>query len=111
MNRLGVLILVLMIAGPAFATDKPKGSASVRTNGSLRIDPSAEEPPAPVPKPAEGANPLANLGSLAPSPDDFKGLRSVALIGLISLAPAALLMFTSFVRINNVLIFLRQALG
>ncbi len=51
------------------------------------------------------------LNALTPSSDDLKGLRSVALIGLVSLAPAALLMFTSFVRINIVLILLRQALG
>ena len=51
-------------------------------------------------------------GPLAPfKPNDLKSLKSVALIGLVSLAPAALLMFTSFVRINIVLILLRQALG
>jgi flagellar biosynthesis protein FliP len=38
-------------------------------------------------------------------------LQTVALFGLISLAPVALLMVTAFVRINIVLILLRQALG
>ena len=38
-------------------------------------------------------------------------MQTVALFGLISLAPIALLMVTAFVRINIVLILLRQALG
>jgi flagellar biosynthetic protein FliP len=38
-------------------------------------------------------------------------MLNVVLFGLISLAPVALLMMTSFVRINIVLILLRQALG
>ena len=38
-------------------------------------------------------------------------LQTVALFGLISLAPVALLMVTAFVRINIVLTLLRQALG
>ena len=46
-----------------------------------------------------------------PTIEDLKPLKSVALIGLVSLAPAVVLMFTSFVRINIVLILLRQALG
>src|SRR5262249_55423508 len=37
--------------------------------------------------------------------------KTVALFALISLAPAAVLMVTSFVRINIVLTLLRQALG
>ena len=48
---------------------------------------------------------------LPPDGDDLKALKSVALIGLFSLAPAVVLMFTSFVRINIVLLLLRQALG
>ncbi|MHC5544279.1 flagellar type III secretion system pore protein FliP, partial [Singulisphaera rosea] len=38
-------------------------------------------------------------------------LKTVALFSLVSLAPAALLMVTAFVRINIVLLLLRQALG
>ena len=38
-------------------------------------------------------------------------MQNVALFGLISLAPIGLLMVTAFVRINIVLILLRQALG
>lgn len=43
--------------------------------------------------------------------DAMKTVQTVALFGLISLAPMALLMVTAFVRINIVLILLRQALG
>lgn len=41
----------------------------------------------------------------------MKTVQTVALFGLISLAPMGLLMVTAFVRINIVLILLRQALG
>ena len=43
--------------------------------------------------------------------DTFRTVQTVALFGLISLAPIALLMVTAFVRINIVLMLLRQALG
>jgi len=45
------------------------------------------------------------------SSDTMRTLQNVALFGLISLAPMGLLMVTAFVRINVVLILLRQALG
>ena len=62
--------------------------------------------PSPVPVAAKPA-----AAPWLPTPDDFRSLKGVALIGLISVAPAAVLMFTSFVRINIVLLLLRQALG
>ncbi len=40
-----------------------------------------------------------------------RSLKTVGLFALVSLAPAALLMLTAFVRINIVLVLLRQALG
>lgn len=43
--------------------------------------------------------------------DAMKTVQTVALFGLVSLAPMGLLMVTAFVRINIVLILLRQALG
>jgi flagellar biosynthetic protein FliP len=45
------------------------------------------------------------------APQVIKSVQTVALFGLISLAPAAVLMLTAFVRINVVLVLLRQALG
>jgi flagellar biosynthetic protein FliP len=44
-------------------------------------------------------------------PDVVKSAQTVILFGLLSLAPAALLMVTAFVRINIVLVLLRQAMG
>lgn len=108
-------LLALVFALPASGSptpDQPKGAtpASVRANGKAGLDPAAEEPSATASKPTDpAAKPLAV--PLEIKPKDFEGLKSVALIGLASMAPAALLMFTSFVRINIVLILLRQALG
>jgi flagellar biosynthetic protein FliP len=45
------------------------------------------------------------------SKETMRTLQNFALFGLISLAPMGLLMVTAFVRINVVLILLRQALG
>jgi flagellar biosynthetic protein FliP len=115
MNRLTLAFVVCLgltcLAGPSFA-DKPRTPATPQPNAPLRIEPAADEPLATETKAAVAVKPAGvDLGGLAPSTDDFKSLRSVLLIGLVSLAPAALLMFTSFVRINIVLILLGQALG
>jgi flagellar biosynthetic protein FliP len=56
----------------------------------------------------EGSSPAPWLGRRE---DTFRTVQTVALFGLISLAPIALLMVTAFVRINIVLMLLRQALG
>jgi flagellar biosynthesis protein FliP len=67
-----------------------------------------------------GINQAAELETAAAGPlrmpaldraDAMKTVQTVALFGLISLAPMGLLMVTAFVRINIVLILLRQALG
>ena len=52
----------------------------------------------------------ANATLIEPA-DAMRTVQSVALFGLVSLAPVALLMITPFVRINIVLVLLRQALG
>ncbi len=49
--------------------------------------------------------------SLPNGPDVWKSVQTVGLFALVSLAPAAVLMLTSFVRIQIVLVLLRQALG
>jgi flagellar biosynthesis protein FliP len=109
---------VLLLALPAFGSSPPdqprsSNSATVLPNGKAGLDPVSEEPPAPASKPSDSENPPVKplAASFEIKPKDFEGLKSVALIGLASMAPAALLMFTSFVRINIVLILLRQALG
>ena len=87
--------------------EQKAGSAQIRPNGSIQIDPVLEAAPTSDPKP----NPKPPMFPIKLEKRDFESLKSVALIGLVSLAPSALLMFTSFVRINIVLILLRQALG
>ena len=79
----------------------------------MEINPAPEQAPAPETNLSGPAPTLAKppMFPFTLSKKDFEPLKSVALIGLVSLAPAALLMFTSFVRINIVLILLRQALG
>jgi flagellar biosynthetic protein FliP len=106
-RRVALLILTLGITAPALgAPDGPRPVASPGTvKPNARLEATIDEP-----APDARAPSTAGLPWL-PTPDDFKGLRSVALIGLVSLAPAALLMFTSFLRINIVLLLLRQALG
>ena len=87
---------------PPLPTNSPRRVASVPAESpSHRI--TLEEGPKPPPGPKPGG--------FLPTIEDLKPLKSVALIGLVSLAPAVVLMFTSFVRINIVLILLRQALG
>jgi flagellar biosynthesis protein FliP len=54
---------------------------------------------------ATGSGPALDTG------DAMRTVQSVVLFGLVSLAPVALLMITPFVRINIVLVLLRQALG
>ena len=101
------LCLVLGAAdGPAVKPSAPR----VQPNAPVRV---ASVPTSIVVVPATtpSSPPTTAPSSLLPSVDDFKALKNFALIGLISLAPAAVLMFTSFVRINIVLILLRQALG
>lgn len=114
MTRLALAIL-LLAALPALGSpppERPKAEGQVRPNASLRVNATADEPaPPPETKPIPTTPAKPGTFPWSPTADDFKGLKSVALIGLISLAPAALLMFTSFVRINIVLTLLRQALG
>ena len=87
---------------PPLPANPPRQVASIPPeSASNRITLDAEPQATISPKP----------GGFLPTIEDLKPLKSVALIGLVSLAPSVILMFTSFVRINIVLILLRQALG
>ncbi len=73
--------------------------------GSVSIQPN---------RPSEPEGPASKgwgLPAMPRSEDAIRTVQNVALFGLISLAPIAILMVTAFVRINIVLILLRQALG
>jgi flagellar biosynthesis protein FliP len=76
-------------------------ATDTRSSGAASIQPNR-------PTALEGSSPTSLLGRRE---DTFRTMQNVALFGLITLAPIALLMVTAFVRINIVLLLLRQALG
>lgn len=55
--------------------------------------------------------PVSGLPNSLATSDTWKTVQNFGLIAIVSLAPAAVLMMTSFVRIQIVLVLLRQALG
>jgi flagellar biosynthetic protein FliP len=93
------------------AESKARSSSAARDDragntGDARGDDAAVQPNRPAG--LEASSPLHLLGRRE---DTIRNVQTVALFGLISLAPIALLMVTAFVRINIVLMLLRQALG
>jgi len=109
-------VLVFPSAG-AGADEPPPQGTSATTSAK------AGDGHAPPPNPNRGSETIrinrpADLDARAALPvpplnhgDAVRTVETVALFGLISLAPIGLLMVTAFVRINIVLILLRQALG
>lgn len=124
--------LTLLAGAPAPAAEgRARRDAAVRRadvglNRALPAE--AEKAPAPTAAPAAG-NPRPTPPRPHPQPPPrpqtrpvpaalavdaqqvTRSVSTVALFGLVSLAPAAVLMLTAFVRINIVLVLLRQALG
>jgi flagellar biosynthesis protein FliP len=86
----------------------PSGSPGPRFGFGAEFDPGTFRinPPVIEEQPSTGKKPQV----LDPR-DVTRTAQTVALFGLISLAPVAVLMVTAFVRINIVLVLLRQALG
>jgi len=81
------------------------------TSTSVSTSPATTTTPPPTPS---GAAPTASpAGEILAPPDRAQLLAAVRMLGLtlVYFLPAAVLMFTSFVRINIVLVLLRQALG
>lgn len=134
-------LVVLLGAGPPAARQKPDPQAlrtDFRINRPLppvEAEKSQRKADAPAggehPRPAPAAvRPKTGAGAVEPGSGQKKAeippvpealalepqqvmrsLSTVALFALVSLAPAAVLMLTAFVRINIVLVLLRQALG
>ena len=100
-----VVLLLATLAAPVFAAD-----AAANVPAELAVTPIA-----PVPAPAErsaSAPPVeAGLGQLFKALSPGTVLPSAVLVGVMSLAPALLLMTTCFVRMSVVLSLLRQGLG
>jgi flagellar biosynthesis protein FliP len=112
--------MLVAVATEARALDAPSqrstSSHSATQNGDQRetTAPRATDADASIHRDGSGdraASPLLELSPSLDRPQLLRTLQTVGLFGLISLAPVALLMVTGFVRINVVLILLRQALG
>ena len=93
--RAGAFALLFLTSLAAVSAQTAPGPAPRRPDPVSRIN-----------KPAEVHDPPA----LSPA-DAVRSVQTVVLFGAASLLPVALLMITPFVRINIVLILLRQALG
>lgn len=104
--------LAMIAAGKQTSVPKAKKAESViRVNGPLaEVEGSSET--AKTKAADDTATPSKAVDPLIPEPGQvIKSLQTVGLLAIVSLAPAAVLMVTAFVRINIVLLLLRQALG
>lgn len=112
---------VVTFVPPAFAAQVPRAAHDAATDERQDQEASVlqavvrQDNPAPE-LPADPKSPPPKSATSFPIPpvdhrDAARTLQTVALFGLISLAPVAVLMVTAFVRINIVLLLLRQALG
>ncbi|WZO99205.1 flagellar type III secretion system pore protein FliP [Isosphaeraceae bacterium EP7] len=96
---------------PQSVKAKPVVTVPPAVTGVSSVQP-AISPADPSIQQAQAPAASASTGSPAMQPTDwFKNLQGVPLFAAVSLAPAAVLMVTAFVRINIVLVLLRQALG
>ncbi|WP_337173110.1 flagellar type III secretion system pore protein FliP [Paludisphaera sp.] len=91
--------LLLLLAGPASAQTAPAPEAR------------RPEPVSRINRPAEVHEPPPRAQPPPIAADAARSVQTVVMFGAASLLPVALLMITPFVRINIVLILLRQALG
>ena len=116
-----VIAMVLALASQARGDGKPP---TVKPNAPMVAEAPANRVARPGPiaatsavvapaakPPAPTATPLPDLPIGLKKDDAWRSVQTVVLFGLISLAPAGILMLTSFVRIQIVLVLLRQALG
>ena len=103
--RLGVLALLLLSAAPGAAGQTPSPSPPPETGT-----------PAPTLEPIRVDNPVSVIEDAAEAVPGFEGgisgtLNVLILLTVLSLAPAIVVLCTSFVRIVVVLALLRQAIG
>ena len=100
-----VVLLLATLAAPVFAAD-----AAANAPAELAVTPIAPVP-APAERSASAPSVEAGLGQLFKALSPGTVLPSAVLVGVMSLAPALLLMTTCFVRMSVVLSLLRQGLG
>jgi flagellar biosynthetic protein FliP len=108
-------MLVLIGARASLANDEPQQRATDASNQKTMGQPASSTVGPNQPTGIESTDTVSpldhrNVARRLP-PDTARTLQTVAVFGLISLAPIGLLMLTAFVRINIVLTLLRQALG
>ncbi len=103
-----LVLLTTAFVGPGLAQTTSKEARKPPAQSRLNAPAAVVEP-----APAEDVEPAPKaVGGQAPAATDVgRTLQSAVLFGAATLAPVALLMITPFVRINIVLILLRQALG
>jgi flagellar biosynthesis protein FliP len=109
---------ILVFSGAGTRADEP-ASRGASTTATAKAGGGQAPPPSPNPasesiranRPADLEAPAALSVPGLNRADAMRTVQTVALFGLISVAPIGLLMVTAFVRINIVLILLRQALG
>ncbi|MFN5756897.1 MAG: flagellar biosynthetic protein FliO [Planctomycetia bacterium] len=94
------LLIAATLAAPTVAADPPAADGTAV----------AAPPPAPAAAPATASG-AGSLGRLAGTRSLDTSLSAALMFGVASLAPAVLLMTTSFVRMSVVLSLVRQGLG
>ncbi len=102
----------LAATGAAPAADRPRPeSAKGEAGPTFSVNTPVAEAPGPAAGGASTSPPARGVGLRLDRAKIFDNAQTVLSFALISLAPAAVLMFTAFVRIQIVLTLLRQALG
>lgn len=97
-------ILVALFAGPALRAEDSPSTNPGRPQAAAEADVRVNQPAGVE---SDDESPLPGFDRRAA----MRSLQTVALFGLISMAPVALLMLTGFIRISIVLTLLRQAIG
>src|SRR5262249_12439925 len=91
-------------------TSRDGGASGRRPIGAAPVNEADGQPNRPAGLESDDESPFPGLAGFDRHAAG-RSLQTVALFGLISLAPVALLMLTGFIRISIVLTLLRQALG
>lgn len=106
MTLRSAIVALALVGFGSQAHGSPDGPTS-RANAPVVAEPEVERAAvvtAATPQPP-------SLPKLPAGADVWKSVQTIGLFAAVSLAPAAVLMLTSFVRIQIVLVLLRQALG
>ena len=109
-RRAMTLLAVLSFAAPAFAQEPPERSPDLRRSTPASNGPASANPAPPAAPAASGAA-FSQLPDRTKRENLSSAMQLIVLLTVLSLAPAILIMMTSFTRIIIVMSLLRQALG